>query len=77
MADTRVLKRDVEPFVRKRLEAEFGQPFTQQFLPVGRRADGYTLCTSSPASHSRGNLMPIGGRAASDHDGAGVCRWPG
>ncbi len=40
MADTRVLKLKVEPFVRERLEAEFGQPFSQQFLPIGTRADG-------------------------------------
>ena len=40
MADTRVLKHRVEPFVREELEAEYGQPFNQQFLPVGRRADG-------------------------------------
>jgi hypothetical protein len=45
VADTRVLKHQVEPYVRERLEAEFGQPFTQQFLPIGQRADG------SPAMH--------------------------
>ena len=31
--------------MRERLEAEYGQPFSQQFLLVGWRADG------SPASH--------------------------
>lgn len=40
MADTRVLKQQAEPFVRESLEAEFGQPFTQQYLAVGQRADG-------------------------------------
>lgn len=40
MADTRVMKHRVEPYVREKLEAEFGQAFTQQFLPVGRRTDG-------------------------------------
>jgi hypothetical protein len=40
MADTRVMKHRVEPYVSEKLEAEFGQAFTQQFLPVGRRTDG-------------------------------------
>lgn len=40
MADTRVLKNQVEPYVRKQLEEKFGQPFAKQFLPVGQRADG-------------------------------------
>jgi hypothetical protein len=40
VADTGVLKHRVEPFVTERLEAGFGQPFSQQCLPIGRRADG-------------------------------------
>jgi len=34
MANTALMKTLVEPYVRERLEREYGQPFTQQFLDL-------------------------------------------
>ena len=34
MANTSILRYEVEPYVRARLEAEFGQPFAARFLPL-------------------------------------------
>jgi hypothetical protein len=45
VADTRLLKNQVERYVRGALEKEFGQQFTTQVLIVGKRSDGF------PASH--------------------------
>jgi hypothetical protein len=44
VADTRLLKNQVESYIRGALEKEFGQRFTTQSLIVGKRADGSPAC---------------------------------
>ena len=57
MADTRVLKRQVEPYVRRQLEQQFGQSFEKESLPVGRRADGSQATHEFDAVSADGRIV--------------------
>jgi hypothetical protein len=52
-----VLKRQIEPYVRKQLEQEFGQSFEKQFLPIGRRADGSQATHEFDAVSADGRIV--------------------
>jgi hypothetical protein len=57
MADTRILKKQVEPYVRKTLAERFGQPFEKRFLPVGQRADGSQAMHEFDAVSADGRIV--------------------
>ncbi len=57
MADTRVLKNQVEAYVRSELARRFGQPFTKQVLVVGQRSDGSDATREFDAVSADGHIV--------------------